>query len=81
MQRVRDPILDGVLRGRQRLSQHLPTENLGTADIPTVTAKYVVFDALELQQRYQVLEDGMHLETVTAINLPCGRRRPPRRCR
>ena len=39
VQRVRDPALDRVLRGRQRLAQHLAAEHLRAADVAAVAAE------------------------------------------
>ncbi len=81
VQRVGDPSVHGVLRGRQRLAQHLSPENLGAPDVAAVAAEDIVFDTLELQQRDQVFEYGVHCRAVAVANRRCGHHRPPRRYR
>jgi hypothetical protein len=42
--------VDRVLRGGQRLTQHLTTEHELRADVATLAAKQVVFQPFEVQQ-------------------------------
>lgn len=58
---MRNPALDSVLRRRQCLPKNLTTKYLGTADIAAVTAEDILLDALESQERDQIVEDRMHL--------------------
>ena len=71
MQGMDVPVFDRVLRCRQRLSQDLPAEYLGAADIAAFAAKDVVFDSLQMQERNQVIEDWMHtLRRRRGLHLP-----------
>ena len=42
-------IINRMLRRRQGLAYYLATEHLWATDIPAVTAKYIIFDAFQLQ--------------------------------
>ena len=64
VQRMGDAPVHGVLCGGQRLAQHLSTEHLGAPDVPAVAAEDVVLDAIQLQKRDQVFEDGVHCKPV-----------------
>ena len=55
MQGMGPASFDGVMRCRQGLTQHLSTEDLRTADIAAFAAKYIVFDAFQLQKMKQIL--------------------------
>ena len=74
MQRVRYAVFDRVLRGREGLPEHLSAEYLGASDVAAVAAEDIVFDALELQERDQVCENGMHC--ACAVSCRFARRRP-----
>jgi hypothetical protein len=50
VQRMGDPALDRMLRGRQGLSEYLATKDLGAADVAAVSAKNILLDPLEFQQ-------------------------------
>ena len=62
VQRMGYPFLHGVLSCGERLSEYLATEDLGTADIATVTAEYVVLDPLQPEQSDQVIEYRVHAD-------------------
>ena len=73
---MHDPVVNGMLRGGQRLAQYLATKHLRTTNIATFAAKNIVFDTLQLEQRNQVIENRMH--TFRSLRV----RRPQRyRCR
>jgi len=55
-----DASFDSVLCRRQCLSENLATKYLRTADVAAVTAKNIVFDSLELEKRYEILQYRMH---------------------
>ena len=52
------------LCSRQRLAQHLAAENLRATDVTAVTAKNIVFDTLELQQRDEIFQYRVHRASV-----------------
>lgn len=66
VQGVRGPPLYGPLRGRQRLTEYLPAEHLRTANIATVAAKNIVFDLLQLEESYEVVQNRVHRMSGTA---------------
>jgi hypothetical protein len=50
------PPLDRAGRSHQPLAQHLATEHLRRADVPALAAEEVLLEALEVEQRDQVLQ-------------------------
>ena len=60
VQRVRATAVDGTLRGGQRLTEHLATEDLCAAYITAFATEYVFLDPLQLEQLQEVCEYGMH---------------------
>ena len=81
---MRPTILDRVVCGRQRLAQDLASEDLGTADVATLAAKYIVFDTLEFEQVQEVVEYRVHGLGVAWRGIDCGGQRlsqTPRRRR
>src|SRR5688572_9921788 len=61
-------ILDGIARGRQRLSEHLSAKYARAAQVAALAAIDPVLDALELEQLQEVGEDRRHgLLLVEAI--------------
>lgn len=61
VQRMSDPPVDGVLRSRQSLTNHLSAEYLWAANVATITAKNIVLDALKVEETCQVLKYRMHV--------------------
>jgi hypothetical protein len=55
VQGMRTPPFNGVMRCRQCLTEHLPTENLRAAYVAALAPEYIIFDALKLQEMKQVL--------------------------
>ena len=51
-------VLDGLLRRRQRLAEHLPAEHVLGADVAALAAEQVVFQALEREQGDEFGYDG-----------------------
>ena len=51
---------DSMLCRRQCLPQHLTTKHLRTANIAAIAAKDVFFDAFELEELYEIVENRMH---------------------
>jgi hypothetical protein len=60
MQRVRHSALNRMLRRGQRLPQNLTAENLCTANVAALTAKYVVFNALQFEECNQIVKYRVH---------------------
>ena len=60
MQRMHDAILDGAGCRHQRLTEHLPAEDLRTADVAARPAVHVHLEAFEIEQDQQVSEGGVH---------------------
>jgi len=60
VQRMCNTAFHSVLCRRQCLSENLTTKYLRTADVAAVTAKNILFDSLELEKRYEVLQYRMH---------------------
>ena len=83
VQRVHLPALDGVARGRQRLTEHLPAEHARAAQVAALAAKDPILDALELEQLQEIGEDRAHgryffsWRFKRAIKLDVSQRLPP----
>ncbi len=58
MERVDAPALgDGLLGGRERLADDLAAEDPAPAEVLAVTAEDVLLDALELEDRHQLVDE------------------------
>src|SRR4029079_16855311 len=61
VQRMRVAVgVDGLLRGGERLPEHLAAEHVARADVATFAAEQVVLEALELEQGEQFFDGGRH---------------------
>ncbi len=58
---MRYSAIDGVVRRRQSLAQHLSAEYLRTANVAAFATEDVVLDAFELKKFDQVFKYRMHL--------------------
>jgi hypothetical protein len=54
MERVHHAVIHGGRGRRQRLSEHLPAEDLRAADVAALAAEQVVLEPLELEQLQQI---------------------------
>ena len=83
VQRVHVPILNGVARGRQRLTEHLAAEDTRPAQIAALAAEDPILDALEREQLEKIGEDRAHdryflsLRFKRAMRLEVSQRLPP----
>ena len=50
--------VDGALRGRQRLPEHLAAEHVLGADVAALAAEQIVLEAFEAKQVDQLCDDG-----------------------
>ena len=50
----------GLRRGTQSLTEHLATKDKAPAEVLALTAKEVLFDALEAEQGDELVENGAH---------------------
>src|SRR6185436_15166645 len=64
------PIVDGGARRLQRLTQHLPAENLRAAGVATLAAEQVDFESLELELLLKISETFIH-QPELALNQIC----------
>ena len=60
MQRMHLETIDRLVRGHQRLTEHLPTVNLRTADVATLTAKKIDLESLEFELSQQIDYANVH---------------------
>ncbi len=64
-------VLDGRVRGHQRLPQHLSAEHLRAAGVAALAAKQVDLEALELELLLQVGEARIHrVRAQSNLNMP-----------
>ena len=67
MQRMHGPPFDGPARCGQRLTEHLPAEDLPGPEVGTLAPEDVLLDGFEIEQQGEVVEAVGHARIVPGL--------------